>query len=60
MSKVWRVEMNSGARASLVADGERKEIWRPQTMGREHFFKFLPEGRLIDEKVVTAMLDLWD
>jgi hypothetical protein len=60
MGTTWKVEMNSGARASLVADGVRKQIWRPQTMSRREFYRLLPEGMLIDEAGLRAMFLIWE
>jgi hypothetical protein len=56
---MWKVEINSGARATLVAGGLRKQIWRPVTMPRSAFYHFLPEGRLVDDKTLNAMFDMW-
>jgi hypothetical protein len=59
MSVLWKIEINSGARASLVSNGLRKQIWRPMNMSRDTFFFLLPEGKLIDEDALNAMFDMW-
>jgi len=56
---MWKVVINSGARATLVADGLRKQIWRPVTMPRGAFYHLLPEGRLVDDETLNAMFDMW-
>ena len=56
---LWKVEINSGARASLTAPGKRKQIWRPQMMSREEFFRWLPEGKQIENETVEKVLKLW-
>jgi hypothetical protein len=57
---VWKVELNSGARAALVAPGTRKLVWRPQTMSREDFFRWLPEGILVESQTIEKVLKLWE
>jgi hypothetical protein len=60
MNLVWRIDINSGARASLVCGRERKQIWRPQRMSREDFLLLLPEGALIEDIALRAMLMVWE
>lgn len=55
---IWKVELNSGARASLTALGKRKQILRPQTMSREEFFRLLPEGKFVENETVEKLLKL--
>jgi hypothetical protein len=57
---VWKVDTNSGARVNLVAGDQRKQIWRPQKMSREEFFRALPEGSLIDDTALKALFLLWE
>jgi hypothetical protein len=55
---MWKVEINSGARTTLVADGLRKQIWRPMAMNKEDFYHFLPKGKLVSEEALNAMFDM--
>ena len=56
---VWKVERNSGARAGLIAEGIRKQLWRPLTMSKEEFYRWLPEGSVIQDQTIEKVLKIW-
>jgi hypothetical protein len=58
MSRVWRVERNTGSRAFLIFMAVRKEVWRPQTISREDFFNVLAPGTSVEESMVQRVLGL--
>ena len=60
MNVIWTIEINSGSRASLVANGVRRQVWRPLTMRMEDFHRLLPQGSIIDEKALLALLNIWE
>jgi hypothetical protein len=59
MGIIWKIDRNSGARARLVANGQGKQVWRPQSMSRDDFFRLLPEGSTIDDAALELMFLLW-
>jgi hypothetical protein len=60
MGIVWRVQINTGARVRLVADGQGKQIWRPQSMSRDEFFRLLPKDVTIDDEFLQLIFLIWE
>jgi hypothetical protein len=55
----WSIEINSGARAFLTAEGTRKLVWKPRRMNREEFLKWLPVGSRIENRTFEKVLKFW-
>ena len=57
---LWTVEINSGARAFLTAEGTRKLVWRPRKMNREKFLEWLLVGTAIENRTFERQMKFWE